>query len=225
MAAIHLIHTNRHRLHPSFQKVYDPLKKVVLEVLFSNEYTSRSGIYSIATSELSSRVACAALDNEGKPIYDEDDCLQLIEGAELKKIVKKLETEDGVLRYDGKSHIVYLYDFLEAVPFGLSASLIADALCAEYKNYRMEEYWKDFFYKNGKHILEYINTAEKETERKKLKYIKDFIENPKNKGKTAPKIEDFKDDITTPNMAILKGLIKTMGYDEEKIILIKNYKH
>lgn len=224
MAAIHLIHTNRHGQHSSFQKIYDPLKKVVLNVLFSNEFTSRSGIYKITSGELSSRVACAALDSEGKPVYDEDGCLKIIDADEIKKVIKKLDTEDGVLSYDPKTHIVYLHDFLLAVPFGLSAAQISDAICAEYKNFLIEDYWKDFFLNYGKHTLEYISAAEKETEKRLLKYIKDFNENPKNKGKPLLKIEDYKDQITTPNMAILKGLIETYGYDKEKIILTKTYK-
>lgn len=219
MAATHLIHTNRHGQHPSFQKVYDPLKKVVLNVLFSNEFTTRSGIFSMKSGELSDRVHCAALDKQGNVIKDEYGCIEIINANDIKKVVIKLDKEDGVLWYDPLSHIVYLKDFLLAVPFGLSASIISTEICKEYKNFFIKEYWDDFFRNYGKYILDYIESSEKEAEKRSWKKIN----SPEGK-KNNLKIEDFKDQITTPDMEVLKGLIKMHGYDKEKITLIKTYK-
>lgn len=210
MAASHLIFTNRHGQHPSFQKIYDPLKKVVFNVLISNEFTSRSGIFKMSSGDLSSRVHCAALDERGQPIYDEDDCLVILGPDEIKKIVKKLDKEDGVLCYEPKSHIVYIKDFLQIVPFGLSAPIVSTAILIEYKNFFIKEYWDDFFFNSGEQVLKYIKDSEIQSEKNAWQKIRD----PKNKQKNL-KMEDYKDTITTPDMAILRGLIEHHGYDKK----------
>lgn len=209
MASQHITYTNKHD-HPSFKKLTDPLHKWVLDILVCNEFTSRSGIYRIGSGFLADKIACKMKNETGEPLKDVFGTEKLTDADEAKKILKIL-MDEKVIEYEPISHIVYIKNFLEMVPFGLAAGIISTAICKEYKNFFIEEYWKDFFWNYGKQTLDYISSSEANSEKTAKKAMK------KNNRLS-------KDDFTilSEDMKILRGLIETYGYDKDrtyKIIL------
>lgn len=187
MASSHIVYTNLSS-HPSFQKLKDPLKKLILINLVNNEFTSRTGIYQVGSGFLADKVDCN-IDVEGES--------KLIDADNIKRIVINLALKEGVIMYDPLSHIVYIKDFLQMVPYGLSADIISKSVLNEYKMFRHEPFWKHFFDNWGQHTLDYL-TASEDTAMKKAQKL--FNE------KKLRKIEDY---ITvTENMLKLRNLIE-----------------
>lgn len=184
MAANHIVNTSKAR-HSSSLKITDPLKKITFERLLSNEFTSRSGIYRIMSGNLADIIYCT--NNEGK----------LINADEAKDLVKSLAEKERVLMYDADSHVVYVLNFVEMVPFGLSADLIAKSLLAEYKNYYIKEFWKHFFVNNYDYIMGYLTDSENKSE-KSAKY---------KAKKIKRRIEEIEYIKTTDSMQKLKDLL------------------
>lgn len=204
MAASHIVNTSR-SCHASFLKLKDPLLKWTFDILISNEFTSRSGIYKISSGFLSDRIACEVKNKDGIPELDAFGIPRLTNTDDAKKILKEL-CNIGVIDYEPISHVVYIKNFVEMVPFGLSAHIISTAICKEYKNFFIKDYWKDFFWNYGKYILDYISASEFNSEKNAKKAMK------KNNKLS-------KDDFTiiTEEMKILRNLIETSGYDENQI--------
>lgn len=177
MAATHLVLTSRH-MHPIFLMVTDSVMKVALNVLTSNEHTSRSGIFRIGSGSLADRMACNFVDENGE--------VDLINAKQAKQVVAAM-AELGVLKYDPATHTVYFPEFLEFTPFGLSATIIADELLKELRMYPHKEFWTDFFTTKKDFIAKYFLDSEKKSKKPELirnhegvKKIKLILENPQN---------------------------------------------